>query len=77
MKIGDDGYDEYRRDIVNKSQRKRRENARKNGLCCICCVREPRVGFKTCEECSARARAYNKANYVPKKGKPGRPRKTP
>ena len=75
MKIGDDGYDEYRREIVNKSQRKRREMARKNGMCSICCSRPAREGKKTCGECSARAIAYNKECYVPH-GKPGRPRKT-
>ena len=75
MKIGDDCYEEYRREIVNKSQRKRRENARKNGLCCICCLHPARVGKKTCGECSARANAYIREHYV-HHGKPGRPRKT-
>ena len=74
MRIDDEGYDEYRREIVNKSQRKRREKARKMGLCCICCLRPARPDKKTCVECNERSKAYNKSVYVPRKGKPGRPK---
>jgi hypothetical protein len=46
---------EYRKAICRKSQIKRREIARANGICSICCKLPARAGKKTCQECTDRA----------------------
>lgn len=43
-----------RRTVVRDSQRRRREKAKEEGLCPICCLRLPPIGRKTCLECSKR-----------------------
>lgn len=48
---------EHRNEIVRRSQRKRRAEAVKNGLCCQCCRGVPEVGRKSCPKCLKRARA--------------------
>ncbi len=47
-------YAEYRRKIVRESQRKRREQAKEQGLCQICAKNLPRIGYTTCEQCYIR-----------------------
>ena len=49
---------ELRREVVRRSQAKRRERARKKGLCCICCIRKPDKGYRTCRECIDRVIRY-------------------
>lgn len=68
-------YEEYRRDIVRRSQAKRRERAKELGLCPICCVREPEEDRKSCEVCCKRARDYAHAHYVKRQRRRGRPKK--
>ena len=60
-------YEEYRRDIVRRSQAKRRRMAKRDGMCSICCIRQARPGRKTCVECNERAKEYNKIAYKMKK----------
>ena len=50
----EESYKEYRREIVRESVRQRREEAREQGLCPICCLRLPPMGRVTCEQCSKR-----------------------
>lgn len=50
--MSDEEYTAYRSEICRKSQRKRREKARMEGMCIICCKRPARVGRSTCAECS-------------------------
>ena len=47
---------EHRNEIVRRSQRKRRAEAVKNGLCGVCCREIPEPGRKTCTKCLERAR---------------------
>ena len=47
---------EHRNEIVRKSQKKRRAEAVRNGLCCQCCRGVPEVGRKSCPKCLKRAR---------------------
>ena len=47
-------YDEYRKEVVRKSQKFRREIARGNGLCIICCKEPARKHMATCLNCSTR-----------------------
>lgn len=47
---------EHRNEIVRRSQRKRRAEAVKNGLCCQCCRGVPEPGRKSCPKCLERAR---------------------
>lgn len=49
---------EQRNEIVRRSQRKRRDAARENGMCIQCCVREPAPGRKSCAMCLQRSRDY-------------------
>lgn len=63
-------YEEYRRELVRISQRKRRARARELGLCPICCVREPEEDKKSCEDCCKRARDYAHLHYKKKRGRP-------
>lgn len=63
-------YDEYRREIVRRSQAKRRQMAKRYGMCSICCSRQARPGRKTCVACSERAKAYSKIYHQMKKGNP-------
>lgn len=46
----------YRRQIVRESQRRRRAEAKKTGMCSMCCTKPARKGFKTCEDCAERSR---------------------
>lgn len=62
-------YKEYRREIVRKSQRKRRMLAKKNGLCPICGWRKAEAGFVNCIECKQKAREYAKKRQEAKKKK--------
>ena len=59
-------YDAYRREVVRKSQARRRDRAREMGMCIMCCIREPRPNLKTCAICSKRSNDYNKRMYVHK-----------
>ena len=63
-----ESYEEYRREIVRDSIRKRREKARKEGLCPICMKRLPPVGKITCEKCCKRIadKAWEKRNGRPR-----------
>jgi hypothetical protein len=36
---------------MRKYKRKQREEARKAGLCIICCASKPRKGNVTCDDC--------------------------
>lgn len=56
----DIGYDEWRRDICRRSQKKRREAAVKNGLCIVCCKVKVEKGYKSCPECRKRISAAAK-----------------
>ena len=47
-------YDEYCKEKVRISQQRRREKARKNGICTICCLRPARANKITCAACSIR-----------------------
>ena len=47
----EEDYAEYRRKVVRESISKRREKAREEGLCPICCTRLPTIGKKTCDQC--------------------------
>ena len=49
---------EHRNEIVRRSQKKRRDAARKNGMCIQCCVREPAPGRTSCALCLQRSREY-------------------
>lgn len=51
-------HGEYRRKIVRESQRKRREQAKEQGLCQMCARNLPRTGYTTCEACYTRVRAW-------------------
>lgn len=62
-------YDAYRREVVRKSQARRRDRAREKGLCIICCIREPRPDLKTCEICGKRVNDYNKKVYAQRNGR--------
>lgn len=68
-------YDEYRRDIVRRSQAKRREKAKELGLCPICCKATPEEGKTSCEVCCKRARDYAHEHYVKRQRRRGRPKK--
>lgn len=50
----------YRRKIVRESQKRRRDYARQQGMCSICCKRPAEANHKTCPVCIARAKAYKK-----------------
>ena len=58
----EEDYAEYRREVVRESQRRRREKAKREGLCPICFTRQLPVGRGTCEYCSKRVadRAWEK-----------------
>ena len=58
-----EAYKAKRREVVRKSQAKRRENARKNGLCSQCCKRPPLPYRSQCEVCLARQRAAQMRYY--------------
>lgn len=47
---------EYRKEIVRKSQRRRRAKARKTEMCSQCCKGIPEKGRKTCPACLEKAR---------------------
>lgn len=47
-------YAEYRKAVVRESQRKRRAAAKEQGLCSICCLNIPEMGYKTCSTCRKR-----------------------
>lgn len=47
----EEDYKDYRREVVRESQGRRRQKAREDGLCPICCLRVPPIGRKTCEAC--------------------------
>jgi hypothetical protein len=47
-------YEEYRRTLSRNSQKKRREEAKKKGMCSICCRNKARKDKLTCAECSER-----------------------
>lgn len=63
-------YEEYCREKVRRSQKKRRDRARENGFCTICCLRPARAGRVTCEECSTRIgnKAYIRRMEYKKQG---------
>ncbi len=48
-------YKERRRKSTRECQRRRREKAKQNGVCSICCKNPARPGKKTCDICLARA----------------------
>ncbi len=50
-----ESYRAYRNALCRKAQRKRRELARKNGLCSICCKNPARPERLTCQTCTDRA----------------------
>lgn len=52
----DEKKKQHRREIVRKSQRKRRAKARKKGMCSQCCKGRPEKGRKTCPACLEKAR---------------------
>lgn len=49
-----------RRDYMREYKRQQREEARKKGLCIICCAIKPRKGNVTCDECQQRNNEYKK-----------------
>lgn len=49
---------ERAREKARESQKRRRDYARKRGMCSICCKRPAEAGHKTCHVCIARAKAY-------------------
>ena len=52
----DEKKQKHRREIVRKSQKRRRAKARKAGLCSQCCKGKPEKGRKTCPACLEKAR---------------------
>ena len=69
MNKSDEAYKEYRREIVRRSMRKRREKARAAGLC-IQCTAVPAVSGRTlCYECSQKQLAANRRYASGKKPK--------
>lgn len=59
MKKTPEEYQEYRREVVRASQRKRRMIAKERGLCSICCRNVPETGLKTCKECRIKISMMN------------------
>ena len=59
MKKTDDEYLEYRREVVRRSQAKRRAKAKAKGLCSICCLNVPERGYVTCRECRKKISQMN------------------
>lgn len=59
-----ESYKAYRREIVRKSQQKRRDKARAEGLCVGCCSRAPEGNKTLCARCNEMQkkaqRRYNK-----------------
>ena len=53
-------YREYRNAQVRKSQKLRRDIARGNGMCIICCKAPAREYMSTCFECSTRIAKRNR-----------------
>ena len=51
-------YREHRNAIIRKCQNKRREMAKRKGLCGQCCIGKPEKGKKSCPKCLERAREY-------------------
>lgn len=47
---------QHKREIVRKSQRRRRAKARKTGMCSQCCKGIPAKWRKTCPACLEKAR---------------------
>lgn len=56
MSEQDEKKRKHRQEIVRKSQRRRREKARKTGICSQCCKGIPEKGRKTCPACLEKAR---------------------
>lgn len=52
MNMIDEEYREKRRKICRESQKRRRDAARKQCICIICCQRPMRPGRKTCTVCA-------------------------
>lgn len=46
-----DDWREYKNGIARQSQKRRREFARKIGMCSICCKNKPEAGYMTCRHC--------------------------
>ena len=57
-----ENYIEYRRAVVRESQRRRRLEAKKKGLCCICCLNVPEKGHVTCRACINRVQGKGEAD---------------
>lgn len=53
----------YRAEIVRTAQRKRRQLAKENGLCSICCRNIPEAGHKTCKSCRVKITEANYKRY--------------
>jgi hypothetical protein len=51
-------YRAYRNKLCAESQKKRREKAKADGICVMCCCRPARQGMVTCRECSMRSASY-------------------
>ena len=57
-------YNEYHRPIVRQSQKRRRAEAARKGLCSICCKERPEIGYKTCRSCREAVSKANKKRYA-------------
>ena len=73
--MSEEEYLEHRRKIIRESQRRRREKARKEGICTVCVKRPARKGKITCEICgkialeaARRKRAVKEAVYGEQRG---------
>lgn len=55
---------EHRKEIVRRSQKKRRAEAVANGLCCQCCRGVPAPGRKSCPKCLEQARDRMKRKRI-------------
>lgn len=55
-----ENYEEYREKIVRESQKRRRERAKAQGKCIICCREQADQGKTTCKSCRDRVRKYAK-----------------
>lgn len=53
-------YKEYRKKIVRECQKRRRERAKAQGKCIICCKEQADQGTTTCRNCRERVRKYAK-----------------
>lgn len=47
-----------RTEYFREYKRKQRQEARKKGLCVICCANKPRKGNVTCDPCQDRNNSY-------------------